>query len=158
MGQTESWWLYMSGAGVFQEKILRFGSSGCEVLIRDHWKRPWCWERLKEGGKGDDRGWDVWMASLTRWTWVWASSGSWWWTGRPGVLQSMGSQSRTRLSDWTAIVFFQVTFQNFRCLISKVPDTILCNTGKLTCPVHSFNTFYQASLLIYTMNRWMGTT
>ena len=57
-----------------------------------HWKTPWCWERLKAGGEGDDRGWDGWMASLTRWTWVWASSGSWWWTGRPGVLQSMGSQ------------------------------------------------------------------
>ena len=50
------------------------------------------WERLKAGGKGDDRGWDGWMASLTQWTWIWVSSGSWWWTGRPGVLQSMGSQ------------------------------------------------------------------
>ena len=61
-----------------------------KLLIR--WKRPWCWERLKAGGEGDDRGWDVWMASPTRWTWVWVSSGSWWWTGRPGVLQSMGSE------------------------------------------------------------------
>ena len=60
-----------------------------------HWKRPWCWERLKAGGKGDDRGWDGWMASLTQWTWVWVNSESWWWTGRPGVLQPMGSQSRT---------------------------------------------------------------
>ena len=51
-----------------------------------HWKRPWCWERLKVGG-GDDRGWDGWMASLTWWTWIWVDSGSW--TGRPGVLQSM---------------------------------------------------------------------
>ena len=57
------------------------------------WKRPWCWERLKAGGEGDDRGWDGWMASCTRWTWVWASSRSWWWTGKPGVLQPMGSQS-----------------------------------------------------------------
>ena len=63
-----------------------------------HWKRPWCWERLKAGGEGDDRGWDGWMASPTRWTWVWVSSGSWWWTGRPGVLQFMGSQ-RVR-HDW----------------------------------------------------------
>ena len=55
-------------------------------------KRPWCWERLKAGGEGDDRGWDGWMASLTQWTWVWVNSGSWWWTGRPGVLQSMGLQ------------------------------------------------------------------
>ena len=57
-----------------------------------HWKRPWCWERLKAGGEGDDRGWDGWMASPTQWTWVWVNSGSWWWTGGPGVLQSMGSQ------------------------------------------------------------------
>ena len=56
------------------------------------WKGPWCWERLKAGGEGDDRGWDGWMASPTQWTWVWANSGSWWWTGRPGLLQSMGSQ------------------------------------------------------------------
>ena len=57
-----------------------------------HFKRPWCWERLKVGGEGDNRGWDGWMASLTQWTWVWVNSGSWWWTGRPGVLQSMGLQ------------------------------------------------------------------
>ena len=66
-----------------------------------HWKRPLCWERLKAGGEGDNRGWTGWMVSLTQWTWVWASSGSWWWTGKPGVLQSIGSQSRTWLSNWT---------------------------------------------------------
>ena len=68
----------------------------CEELT--HLKRPWCWERLRTGGKGDDRGWDDWMASLTQWTWVWVDSGSWWWTGRPGMLQFMGSQ-RVR-HDW----------------------------------------------------------
>ena len=57
-----------------------------------HWKRLWCWEGLRAGGEGDDRGWDGWMASLTRWMWVWVDSGSWWWTGRPGVLRFMGSQ------------------------------------------------------------------
>ena len=55
-------------------------------------KRPWCWERLKAGGEGDDTGWDGWMASSTQWTWVWVNSGSLWWTGRPRVLQSTGSQ------------------------------------------------------------------
>ena len=65
------------------------------------WKSPWCWERLKAGGEGDERGWDDWMASLTQWTWVWVNSGNWLWTGRPGVLQCVGSQSWTRLSDWT---------------------------------------------------------
>ena len=58
-----------------------------------HWKRPWCWERLKAGGEGDDRRWDGWMASLTQWTWVWVNSGHWWWTGKPGMLHSMGLQS-----------------------------------------------------------------
>ena len=62
----------------------------CKELT--HLKRPWCWERLKVEGERDDRGWDGWMASLTQWTWVWVNSGSWWWTGRPGVLQSMGSR------------------------------------------------------------------
>ena len=57
-----------------------------------HLKRPWCWERLKVGGEGDGRGWDGWMASPTWWAWAWVSSGSWWWTGKPGMLQSMGSQ------------------------------------------------------------------
>ena len=52
-----------------------------------HLKRPWCWERLKAGGEGDDRSWDGWRASLTQWTWVCVNSGNWWWTGRPGVLQ-----------------------------------------------------------------------
>ena len=57
-----------------------------------HWKRLWCWEGLGAGGEGDDRGWDGWMASLTRWMWVSLNPGSWWWTGRPGVLQFMGLQ------------------------------------------------------------------
>ena len=57
-----------------------------------HWKRPWCWEGLGAGGEGDDRGRDGWMASPIQWTWVWVNSGSWWWTGRPGVLRFMGSQ------------------------------------------------------------------
>ena len=65
-------------------------ATSCEELT--HWKRPWFWEWLKAGGEGDDRESDDWMTSLTWWTWVWVSSGSWWWTGKSGVLQSMGSQ------------------------------------------------------------------
>ena len=65
-----------------------------------HWKRPWYWETLKAGGEGDDRGWDGWISSLTQWTWVWVNSRSWCWTGRPGVLQSMGSQRMGH--DWAA--------------------------------------------------------
>ena len=59
----------------------------CEQLT--HLKRPWCWEKLRGGGQGHDRGWDDWMASPTQWTWVWINSGSWWWTARIGVLWSM---------------------------------------------------------------------
>ena len=63
-----------------------------------NWKRPWFWERLK-AGEGNDRGWGCWMTSPTQWKWVWASSGSWWWTEKPGVLQSMGLQRVGH--DWT---------------------------------------------------------
>ena len=67
------------------------------VLWPPHVKRwlvgkDWCWEGLGAGGEGDDRRWDGWMASPTRWTWVWVNSRSWWWTGRPGVLRFMGLQ------------------------------------------------------------------
>ena len=63
-----------------------------------HWKRPWCWKGLKAGGDRGDRVWDGWMASPTQWTWFWVNSGSWWWIGKPGILQSMGSQRVGR--DW----------------------------------------------------------
>ena len=72
---------------------LKLQSFGHLMQKLTHWKRLWWWERLKAGKEGDDRGWDGWMAS--QWTWVWVSSRSWWWTGRPGVLQSMGLQRVT---------------------------------------------------------------
>ena len=65
-----------------------------------HWKRPWCWEGLK-AGEGDDRGWDGCMASLIQQTWVWVNSRSWWWTGRPGMLQSVSESDRTEQLNWT---------------------------------------------------------
>ena len=61
--------------------------------VDSNWKRPWCWKQLAEGGKVDGVGWDGWMASPNRWTWVCVNYGSWWWTGMPGVLRFMGSQS-----------------------------------------------------------------
>ena len=75
----------------FRASLVTLATS-CKELT--HWKRLWCWEGVGAGGEGDDRGWDGWMASAsqTRWTWVWVNSGSWWWTGRPGMLQFMGSQ------------------------------------------------------------------
>ena len=63
-----------------------------------HLKRPWCWERLRAGGEGGNTGSNGWMASLTWWTWIWASSRSLWRTGKPGMMQSMGSE-RVR-HDW----------------------------------------------------------
>ena len=64
----------------------------------DSLKRPWCWERLRAGGEGDDRRWDGCMISSTQWARIWVDSRSWWWTGRPGVLRFMGSP-RVR-HDW----------------------------------------------------------
>ena len=87
--------------GLMLKLKLQYLATSCEELT--HWKRPWCWEGLGTGGEGDDRGWDGWMASPTQWTWIWMNSGSWWWTGRPGVLRFMLSKSRTRLSNWTEL-------------------------------------------------------
>ena len=64
------------------------------------WKRLWCWERLRAGGEGDNRGWDGWMASPTQSTWVWVKSRRWWWTRRPGMLLFIGSQKVGH--DWVA--------------------------------------------------------
>ena len=82
-------WVFIGRTDAEAETPILWPTS-CEELT--HWKRLWCWEGLGAGGEGDNRGWDGWMASLTRSTWVWVNSGSWWWTGRPGVLQFMGSQ------------------------------------------------------------------
>ena len=92
----------------FNKSILKDISPGCSLeglMIKlklqyfghlmwrvDSMEKLWCWEGLGTGGEGDDRGWDGWMASPTQWTWVWVNSRSWWWTGRPGVLQFMGLQ------------------------------------------------------------------
>ena len=97
-----------------------------------HWKRPWFWERWRAGGEGDDRGWDGWMASPTRWTWVWASSGRWWRTGRPGVLRSMGLQ-RVR-HDWATN-----TFKYFWFLPELVPSAVwscTCSQEVNSVPAH----------------------
>ena len=82
-------WVFFGGNDVWSWSSSTLATL-CEELT--HWKRPWCWERLRARGEGDDRESDAWMASLTRWTWVWVDSRSWWWTGRPGMLQFMRSQ------------------------------------------------------------------
>ena len=87
-------WVFTGRTDVEAETPILW-SHWCKELT--HWKRPSCWERLR-AGEGDDRGWDGWLASLTQWTWIWVNSRSWWLTGRPGVLQSMGLQRVTH--DW----------------------------------------------------------
>ena len=99
----------------------------CKELI--HLKRPWCWERLRAGGKGDERGWDGWMPSPTQWTWVWVDSGSWW-TERPRVLWFMGLQRvghdwatelNWNLAWWSGIIPGMQGFFNIYKLIHVMP-------------------------------------
>ena len=117
-------------------------STWCEELT--HLKRPWCWERLKVGGEGDDRGRDGWMVSPIRWTWVWASSRSWWWTGNPGVLQSMGLQNQTWLK-WTGLMpflFYSICFKVYFILfeIPMYPISASVQLPKFSCPRPSIAT------------------
>ena len=101
-------WIFIGRTGAEAETPILWPPDAKNWLIG---KDPDAGKRLKAGGEGDDGGWDGWMASLTGWTWVWASCGRWWWTGRPGVQQSMGSQSWTRLSDWTELSVKEPTYQ-----------------------------------------------
>ena len=80
-------------------------------------EKTWCWERLK--ARGDDSGWDGRMESPTRWTRVWVSSRSWWWTGKPGVLQSMGSQRVGH--DW--VTELKAFLHSFPHVIAFISDT-----------------------------------
>ena len=108
----------------------------CEELT--HLKRLWCWERLNAAPEGDNRGWDGWMASLTQWKWVWVNSRSWCWTGRPGVLQSMGSQRVghnwvTELN-WTELILIRRASQVAQLVkkllaIQETPETWILLLG-----------------------------
>ena len=112
----------------------------CEELT--HLKRPWCWERLKAGGEGDDRGWDGWMASPTQWTWVWINSGSWWWTGRPGVLWFMGS-GRVEQTDWaTELNWLTILTASYRWPASSL------SYSSLSCQCPHYYSFWVSILII----------
>ena len=108
-------------------------ATSCEELT--HWKIPCCWEELGAGGEGDDRRWDGWVASPTQWTWVWVDSGSWWWTGRPGVLRFMGSQSQKQLNYWTELNWK-------RCRPNIFSDIIVaratCTCAQSSCRISLF--------------------
>ena len=105
-------------------------------------EKPWCWERLRAGGEGGNRGWNGWMASLTQWTWiwVWANSGREWRIGKPGVLQSMGSQrvvyNLANKPDW-AFVFVCSGYKSFA-------GYVICKYFLLVCSLsfHSLNSTF----------------
>ena len=101
-----------------------------------HLKRPWYQERLRAGGEGDDRGWDGWMASPTRWIWVWARSESWWWRGKPGVLQSMGLQ-RVRQSQTELMVVLFLLFKGTPILLFLEAAPIYCPTNSVGNNMHA---------------------
>ena len=115
-------------------------TSWCKELT--HLKRPWCWERLKAGGEGNDRGWAGWMASPTQCTWAWASSGTWWQTGRPGVIQSMGLQKvrhnwKTELNRYlifgVILVHITSTLLNAHCLSQILLSLVIYTKTTLSC-------------------------
>ena len=108
---TSPFWRRSALGFLWKEWCWSWNSSTLAILCKEltHWKRLWCWEGLG-AGEGDDRGWDAWMASLTQWTWVSVNSGSWWWTGKPGVLRFMGLW-RVR-HDWATELNWTVTHCN----------------------------------------------
>ena len=103
-------WIFIGKADAEAEAPILWAPHSKSWLIRKDWR---CWERLK-AGEGDNRGWGGWMASPTRWTWVWAIFRSWW-TGRPGVLQSMGSQ--TVGHDWGTELNWTDNHHDFRYVL-----------------------------------------
>ena len=144
-------------------------ATSCEELT--HLKRPWCWERLKAGGDGDDKGWDGWMASLTQWTWVWVDSGSWWWTGRPGVLWFMGSKRVghdwvTELKKshyWVLVIFLwennkgrKNTNESSSVQYSSVAQSCLTLCDPMDCSMPGSPVFHQLLELAQTHVRWVS--
>ena len=140
-GVREDSWEVPWTARRSNQSILKEISPGCSLeglmlklklqyfghLMRraDSLERPWCWEGLRAGGEGDDQGWDGWMASLTRWTWVWVNSRSWWWTGRPGVLWFMGWQRVGH--DWATELNW-IWVKKGLLLLSRFSSVQLCAT------------------------------
>ena len=107
---------------------------GCLMQRADSFEKTLLLGKIEEGGKGDNRGWAGWMASPTQWTWVWVDSGSWWWTGRPGVLQFMGSQRVGH--DWATELSWSVNWLvNNAMLVSGVQQCFRCT---YTC-IYSFS-------------------
>ena len=126
----------------------------CEELT--HLKRPWCWERLKAGREGDQRGWDGWMASLTQWTYVWVNSRSWWWTGRPGD-QCCGSWGLKELDtteqlNWTELSAHVASF--LHCC--SVIQSCLTFCDPLDCSTPGFPVLHHILEFVQTHVHWVS--
>ena len=117
----------------------------CEELT--HWKRPCCWEGLGAGGEGDDRGWDVWMALPAWCTWVWVNSRSWWWIGRLGMLQFMGSQ-RVR-HDWATDLNWTET------LITVMLNGLPWKQTEIILSIFFFFFWYCTQVLYFKLFCWL---
>ena len=121
----------------FKESLIHLTTS-CKELT--HWKRPWCWEGLGAGGEGDDRGWDGWMASPTRWTWVWVNSGSWWWTGGLVCFDSWDCKEldTTEQLNWTELNWYTwwCSHHKSNCRLRRTSSSDLYATG-------SVNVYYE---------------
>ena len=117
----------------------------CEGLT--HWKRPWCWERLRAGGEGDDRGWEGWKTSHSQWTWVWVNSGSWWWTGRSAELWFMGSQIVGH--DWTELNLINRIF-NIKTNTFPIQTSRWWNILLIDYWIKFTNTLFMVFIIIFT--------
>ena len=123
----------------------------------DSFERPCCWERLKAGGEGDNRGWDGRMASPTQWTWVWVNSRSGWWTGQPGVLHSMGWQ-RVR-HDWVTELNWMET-KNRVFLLSEINwlrISVSCNSQDSQLIQLSSIDYFIMRKMRPTVSKWLSS-
>ena len=128
-------------------------ATSCEELT--HWKRPWYWDGLGAGEEGDDRGWDGWMASATRWTWVWVNSGSWWWTGRPGVLWFTGSQGVRH--DWaTELNWRNLWLQGQGVLLCPFSECFHCFTFQTLDSIF-YMTLSRSPVYFFNITKWPST-
>ena len=143
----DSWTVRRSNQSILKEISPEYSPEGLMLKLKfqyfghltqrtDSWKRPWCWEGLKVGGEGDSRRWDGWMASPTRWSWVWANLGSWWGTGTPGKQQSMESQrvghdwaAELNWTDWNCLFRRSPTYEPSSCEPSKVQTCVPSTSG-----------------------------
>ena len=133
-------WIFIGRTDAEAESPILWPPDGKNWLIGKDPDAGKDWRQEKKGMTG----WDGWMASPTWWTWIWVSSGSWWWTGKPVVLQSMGSQSQTWLRDWTdwsfwisVLGFFWIYTQEWNCQVIWM--------------IILFLIFWEISLLFYTV-------